>query len=1552
MLVFAIVFSTVAIAGAEDVAAYTDLSGVSAVSEKAYKITDAAGLNKLAELVNGGSDFAGVTVYLANDIVLNEGVLDAEFNFVGTSATAFSPIGNVSDGAFAGTFDGQNHTIKGLYINVAEKKKGIGLFGQTNGATIKNLALTDAYITVDKSQEASDLSRIGGIVGLATATTVENCYVSGFINGPYVGDGGTTYYGSEYMGGIVGRTDDGATVIKNCMFDGKVFCAYSTAAGILGRGIATIENCYVQGAVDAGSDAAAILSADKGSTVTNCYYLDETSDDSLATPVTADEAKTLAAKLGAAFKDGASAPILAWMTAGETADTPAAAIGSIVDYEAEATNNLKFYKAPGSENGYGTGELSQDTTVAKFGNASGKYTTVDAASTKGFVLAVTNEDALVLTPDDVAAFWIYTDATSNIKSINLKLQDASSSAHEFFGEIALTAGEWVYVQTAKFGTVVDNYRRLYIEIVQEDTTKPSTFWVDNFYVGPEAGADQAKTGVIAAPVETPTTPPSTEPTATYSYEKEAQLLNTMGLMVGDETGDLMLGKDLTRLEGIALYFAVTGQTAAANAMTDAEVESILANYKDAADIAWGRNFVAYAIKTGVSIGVKADVWGPNEPLQGRMFAKWAANFLGYADTVAYETALEAFVPAFAGDNAADLNRDHAAGILVALLSVENKNTGKKVLADLYDQFAKEGNTEYATAAAAAAKELNVEITEVPSVTTKATATVRQTNVKEFTVTFDKPVSGANLALKLGAIAINSTVTWDETNTTATIVPGVALTVNKEYTIEISGVEVTANNLKIVATAAKASSLVFAPTAQITKAAVKNGAAGEGYVSFSVLDQFGNEMKASQYTASNLYVFISGATTANRGTGSDNNKIVFTFAYDKIEADKEVSYTIIDSGLANTTYTGTFVPYGVRDVASVTFGEAVGSLQNGVAVKTADDAGKLTDGELGFYIPVTAYDQYNEEIKADASLVATLNAKLDAISIGDGYYGYIKLLTKAANGVEKNIAAVVVASAKTTELAKDAALTLKAGTYTFKFLSTMNPAAPVIVDTPAFEVAEAFKIVSVAFDVSALDGMYKGESSQSYKITFTAVDQVGNTYTSLTGKQLATYLAASTLSDLNAYVGSTSSSSFSYIKVKSGSATINGTALNALAVGKQSFTVTPKSGATETYSFTVNEAQEITQVSAFPNVEMLINTPYSLISKAGGKMDGTVEKFVGVKLVAQDGTFYDADRGSATKAAASIKFTSDDYTVDTSVASVYTFKDKSSGATLFTIDSATSKTITFTGAKAGTYKVKAYVDSATYGVVNEVEFTVTVHDLKEISSIEIDGANVVNGSGNYGTAGASAYAEDYKIYGYIGTVKYDISTAAANVVAFNATAAGNATGFAAAGNVEATLGLSGTSAKAANSVIVATFNNGSKTLTTTKTVEVSKAAPAIAEIKAATDDEDLISVSGLTATIEDSAARITEANFGGKSIWGGSASRATAYIKVVDQYGATNYSDAPIAFAINYTLKDASIDATVTIDRTTGVLTFSGADAAAARVTKLEVTAIWADGTSQVLTIKE
>lgn len=81
--------------------------------------------------------------------------------YAGSAANAgagWSPVGDNST-PFTGTFDGANYSIKDIYISRAATSY-VGLFGKISGATVRNVRMTNAYV--------SGNSQVGGLTGAGT----------------------------------------------------------------------------------------------------------------------------------------------------------------------------------------------------------------------------------------------------------------------------------------------------------------------------------------------------------------------------------------------------------------------------------------------------------------------------------------------------------------------------------------------------------------------------------------------------------------------------------------------------------------------------------------------------------------------------------------------------------------------------------------------------------------------------------------------------------------------------------------------------------------------------------------------------------------------------------------------------------------------------------------------------------------------------------------------------------------------------------------------------------------------------------------------------------------------------------------------------------------------------------------------------------------------------------------------------------------------------------------------------------------------------------------
>ncbi|MEE0083427.1 MAG: right-handed parallel beta-helix repeat-containing protein, partial [Paludibacteraceae bacterium] len=192
-------------------------------STNPYKITSASELLWFSKLVSKGTDCQeanpSACAYLSTDIDLS--------TVCGKNIGNWTPITN-----FSGTFDGTGHTVSGLYYVSAEEGY-VGLFGIIKeGAVVKNVTVS-GYLR--------NGGTIGGVVGAASASTIENCKNLAFVQST-----------EKFAGGIAGYSNS-STIDRCCNFGTVIDTAggYAKVGGICaGTSMATtITNCLNAGEI-------------------------------------------------------------------------------------------------------------------------------------------------------------------------------------------------------------------------------------------------------------------------------------------------------------------------------------------------------------------------------------------------------------------------------------------------------------------------------------------------------------------------------------------------------------------------------------------------------------------------------------------------------------------------------------------------------------------------------------------------------------------------------------------------------------------------------------------------------------------------------------------------------------------------------------------------------------------------------------------------------------------------------------------------------------------------------------------------------------------------------------------------------------------------------------------------------------------------------------------------------------------------------------------------------------------------------------------------------
>ncbi|PTN31442.1 GLUG motif-containing protein [Desulfonatronum sp. SC1] len=245
-------------------------SGGDGTSENPWKISTPGQLNAVRNHLD--SHFI-----LINDIDLGL----APYN----QGEGWEPIGTDFSSPFTGTFDGDGYVINGLFINRDSDYQG--LFGYTDGATIKNLGVTDVNITGARF--------IGGLVGQDVGSSIENCFTTGTVTGRgYVGglmgsNGGSISNCSSTAAVLAGELPDGnhgglvgynggSGTIMNSYTAGDVTGNYHLG-GLAGFNDGMISYSYASGKVTGNNGVGGLVGYYEGVMLSNCYATGEVTGD-------------------------------------------------------------------------------------------------------------------------------------------------------------------------------------------------------------------------------------------------------------------------------------------------------------------------------------------------------------------------------------------------------------------------------------------------------------------------------------------------------------------------------------------------------------------------------------------------------------------------------------------------------------------------------------------------------------------------------------------------------------------------------------------------------------------------------------------------------------------------------------------------------------------------------------------------------------------------------------------------------------------------------------------------------------------------------------------------------------------------------------------------------------------------------------------------------------------------------------------------------------------------------------------------------------------------
>ena len=296
-----------------------------------YEIRNAGQLYWFAALVNGDTSQPNITekdlkakAKLMNDITVNQNVLNESGGLNSGSFIIWNPIGSDFK-HFEGTFDGNSHTISGLYYSSTIKCE-VGLFGcVANGGVIKNVGVVDSYF--------KGIYRIGGLCGyVALNGTISNCYNASTV----IGELGSASV-KLYVGGICGQNNG------------------------------TITNCYSRGKVDGPSNdnshVGGLCGFNNNKYITNCYYDSNIYTGSAVGKNLGTGTANVEGKTTAQFKSGE----VAWLLNGSTSENPTwhqnIGSGTLDDYPVLDNTHQVVYACTLSEPTHGSLGVTDENNV-------------------------------------------------------------------------------------------------------------------------------------------------------------------------------------------------------------------------------------------------------------------------------------------------------------------------------------------------------------------------------------------------------------------------------------------------------------------------------------------------------------------------------------------------------------------------------------------------------------------------------------------------------------------------------------------------------------------------------------------------------------------------------------------------------------------------------------------------------------------------------------------------------------------------------------------------------------------------------------------------------------------------------------------------------------------------------------------------------------------------------------------------------------------------------------------------------------------------------------
>ena len=226
------------------------------------------------EGVQDATDFTGKTVKLGADILLND-TTDWKLWGKNIYAIPWPSVGPTYNGTFNGIFDGQGHTISGLYQRCDKPSEqsnygGVqqGLFGYLGSeAQVSNVTITTSVLLRPGEGSGSNENGYVGLLAGENHGQVENCHVDGRIE----------VQGSSDVGALIGHNRG---LVANCSSKGSVTThdnwSEMSVGGLIGycelpTETDTLRDCSSSASVEGRSNVGGLVGNCARGVLLNCH---------------------------------------------------------------------------------------------------------------------------------------------------------------------------------------------------------------------------------------------------------------------------------------------------------------------------------------------------------------------------------------------------------------------------------------------------------------------------------------------------------------------------------------------------------------------------------------------------------------------------------------------------------------------------------------------------------------------------------------------------------------------------------------------------------------------------------------------------------------------------------------------------------------------------------------------------------------------------------------------------------------------------------------------------------------------------------------------------------------------------------------------------------------------------------------------------------------------------------------------------------------------------------------------------------------------------------